>query len=95
MRWILGKTGVHDQVLTQPLLFIRWRKYDETPSKRLQVPVLVSGTDLDATMEMGDGPQKVLVTEAGWVLCLRKVGGDSSSLLTMKGMLPTRLQSGG
>ena len=44
MRWILGKTGVHDQVLTQPLLFIRWRKYDETPSKRLQVPVLVSGT---------------------------------------------------
>lgn len=75
----------------QPLLFVRWRKYDETPL-RLKVGVRARPDGPRDIAEQTIGPQKLLVTEAGWAMCLRKTAHGASSIVTITGSQPTILQ---
>jgi hypothetical protein len=82
-----------DGVKFQGLLFVRWRKYDETPM-RMKVKHASSGPEevVDPPVA-SEGPQKILVTEAGWCANIRKFTSDAASILTVSGDQPTVLQS--
>lgn len=77
--------------LLQPLLFVRWRKYDETPLK-LSVPVARQQAESSEIIESTTGTQKLLVTEAGWAMCVRQIRGEESQILAVAGDHPTILQ---
>jgi hypothetical protein len=75
----------------QPMLFVRWRRYDETPLKlKVNSPAPAAGSG--AGQETSIGRQKLLVTEAGWAMCTRKTVGEQTRMLAMMGAQPTVLQ---
>ena len=75
----------------QPMLFVRWRRYDETPLK-LKVDSVAPAAGSGAGQETSIGKQKLLVTEAGWAMCMRKTVGEQTRMLAMMGAQPTVLQ---
>lgn len=79
--------GEH-KVLLQPLLFVRWRKDDETP---LRLKVKVNTSAGKHASETTEGQQKLFVIEAGWGMCLRRICGSAASLVAITGDQPTTL----
>lgn len=79
------------RVLLQPLAFIRWRKYDETPL-RLRAASGSGGAGPGSSVEWSDGVQKLLVTEAGLAMVIRRTVGEKSCVLTLACDQPTVLQ---
>lgn len=85
----VGVSGVGEQKsLLQPLLFVRWRKYDETP---LKLKVKIQAGKNSHACEGTEGQQKLFVIEAGWGMCFRRIQGSEAKLLAITGDQPTTL----
>ena len=83
-----GRMPGHDHI--QPLLYVRCRKYDETPM-RLRVECRSANQSGQGT-DKASGPVKLFLTEARWAMALRKQVGGQQQVLTITGLQPSLLQ---
>lgn len=80
-----------EAVRFHPQVFVRWRKYDETPLRlRVGMP---GGATTAGQPSRSEGQQKLLVTEAGWCCNIKRLTPGGSDILTLAGVQPTVLQA--
>ena len=79
--------------LFQPVLAIRYRKYDGTRCRNLKVEADRSGGVHGGRGDMEKGPHELFVTEASFTMVFRRISRGVESYLAMKLPQPTLLQS--